>query len=139
MTKRAAHVGQRCSVQRVVTEQDVESFAALSLDRNPLHFDDAKAGDSFFGKKIAHGLIGAALISGAMTELLGRGSIWLSLDLNFERPIYIGDRLTCWVEISGIERRNLFTLDVRILNNEGVRVIGGKVTSMRAAPQRLGT
>ena len=137
MTGLVAQVGQKCSVQRVVTAEDLESFARLSLDRNPLHFDDDKAGKSFFGKKIAHGLIGAALISGAITELLGPGSIWLSLDLSFERPIYIGDQLTCWVEISGVERRNLFTLDVRILNDEGIRVIGGKLTSMRAASQRL--
>ena len=82
-------VGDKVTLTRMVEVEDVESFARLSLDRNPLHFDNEFAKKSIFGRPIAHGMVGAALISGGLTELMGAGNLWLSAQIEFKKPIYV--------------------------------------------------
>lgn len=136
MTDNAPRVGQSASVSRVITESDVEAFADLSLDRNLIHFDDDYAAKTFFGKRIAHGMLGAALISGALTELMGAGNIWLSTSVRFQKPVFINDELTCVLSIKEIDRRVVAEIDVAVSNAAGEVIISGTVSSMRAAPGR---
>lgn len=131
MSTETLTVRQSVSISRTITEQDVDTFAELSLDRNLIHFDDKFASKTIFGKRIAHGMIGAALISGALTELMGSGNIWLSAEIKFEKPIFIGDKLTSCLTIREINRRGVASIDVRIDNERGETVISGSVQSMR--------
>jgi acyl dehydratase len=80
---------------------------------------------------IAHGGIGAALISGALTQLMGEGNIWLSVSIQFKKPIYIGDELTCSLTISDIDRRGVASANVEVTNASSEVIISGTIKSMR--------
>lgn len=131
MTDYKVSVGQEARVSRMITADDVETFAQLSLDRNPVHFDDSFAAGTLFGRRIAHGMLGVALVSGALTELMGAGNIWISSSIKFEKPIFINDRLTCVLTVSAVDRRGLADINVRVENDRGEVIISGNVKSMR--------
>ena len=77
---------------KTITEADVVAFAATSGDTNPIHLDEAYAAATRFARRIAHGMLGASLISAAMgTKLPGPGGIYLSQTLQFKAPIYLGE------------------------------------------------
>ena len=82
---------------------DIELFADVSGDNNPLHLDDAYARTTTFGERIAHGMLSGAYISAVIgTKLPGPGAIYLSQSLRFRRPVRIGDTVTATVEITGL-------------------------------------
>jgi acyl dehydratase len=81
---------------RTVTETDVVAFAALSGDYNQLHTDAEFAKATFFGARIAHGLLGLSMASGLgsrMGFLEGTALAFLSLTWKFSKPIFIGDTI----------------------------------------------
>jgi acyl dehydratase len=81
---------------RTVTEADVVAFAALSGDYNQLHTDAEFAKATFFGARIAHGLLGLSIASGLgsrMGFLEGTALAFLSLTWKFSKPIFIGDTI----------------------------------------------
>jgi 3-hydroxybutyryl-CoA dehydratase len=85
-------IGQSAEMSRVVGAADIEAFADVSGDLNPVHLDDAYAKTTAFGERIAHGMLGAAYISAILgTRLPGPGAIYLSQSLRFRRPVKIGD------------------------------------------------
>jgi len=96
-----------------------------------VHFDEEFASRTIFGRRIAHGGIGDALVSGAPTRLMGDGNIWLSASMKFEEPIHIGDQLHCALTVSDIDRRRVASIDVEIANSRGEIVISGSIQSMR--------
>jgi acyl dehydratase len=124
--------GDCFTLNRTVTEADLELFAELSSDRNPIHFSEDFASKTMFGKRIAHGMIGVALISGALTELVGPGNIWLSTELEFKKPIYIGDEIACSLCVTSIERRSIYVSDVIVTNQHSEVLIKGSVKSMKS-------
>jgi len=136
MTKQPVSVGQSARVSRTISADDVETFAQLSLDRNPVHFDESFAANTLFGKRIAHGMLGMALVSGALTELMGAGNIWISSSIKFEKPIFINDTLTCVLTVSSVDRRGLADIEVRVENEQGEIIISGSVKSMRFVGRR---
>jgi len=126
-------VGDNVTVERSIVIEDLELFANLSLDRNKIHFDDEFAKTSYFGKPIAHGMIGAALISGALTSLMGDGNVWLDAQIKFQKPIFIGDHLKIYMEIQSITRRGVATLSFEICNAHRELTIIGSVTSLQTS------
>jgi len=131
MSTESLRIGQKVMISRIVSEVDIEAFAKLSLDRNPVHFDEDFASKTIFGRRIAHGMIGMALISGALTELMGNGNIWLSATIKFEKPVFIGDELSCSLTITELKRRGIATIEAVINNTNGEVVISGTLQSMR--------
>jgi acyl dehydratase len=78
------------AVSKLVTERDVEMFAAVSTDTNPVHLSDEFAAGTRFKRRIAHGLLTASLISAALgTKLPGPGAIYVSQNLKFTAPVYL--------------------------------------------------
>jgi acyl dehydratase len=122
--------GDSTSVSRVIFEKDIEDFAQISLDRNLVHFDKEFCKSTFWGKPIAHGTIGASLISGALTKLMGDGNIWLSANLKFENPAFVGDQLNCVITVNSINRRGIADIDVAITRNDKEKVLSGNVQCM---------
>lgn len=129
----ALEPGRQVSLTRQVTDEDIEVFADLSMDRNRIHFDGEFAARTVFGKKIAHGMISAALISGALTELMGDGNVWLSMSLDFKKPVHVGEVVTCTLTIREVARRTIASISVEVLNSASEPVIVGTVTSMRSS------
>lgn len=93
-------IGQSVSRKRVITEDDITQSAALFQDRNPAHLCETFAAQSRFGGRIAHGILGAGLISGVIgEELPGPGTIYIGQDLHFKAPVRIGDEITITVTV----------------------------------------
>ncbi len=92
--------GMSRSMQRVVTDRDIEAFGALSGDRNPIHFDEDYAAGTRFGGRIAHGLLSGAFISTVIgMQLPGRGAIYLEQTFKFLAPVRPGDELSVTVMV----------------------------------------
>jgi 3-hydroxybutyryl-CoA dehydratase len=127
-------VGKTLSLSRMISEKDIEAFAELSLDRNPIHFDETFASQSIFKQRIAHGMLGVAIISGVLTELMGKGNLWLSTSVAFKKPIFIGDTLTCTLSITSIDRRRIASINAVIQNQRSETVIDGTIQSINVIP-----
>lgn len=121
-------VGDSASVERVLTLEDIQVFAALSGDVNPQHVDAEFAASSRFQGVIAHGLWGGALISALLgTRLPGPGTIYRSQSLRFLAPVRVGDRLRVSVTVSALEpERRGVVLDCACVNQDGVEAIRGE-------------
>ncbi|MER3428871.1 MAG: enoyl-CoA hydratase [Pyrinomonas sp.] len=121
-------VGDAASVQRTITERDVELFAELTGDHNPVHLDEEFARRTRFGRRIAHGMLGASLISAVLAnELPGRGTIYLSQTLRFEAPVYLGDTITAQVMVKQVrEDKPIVTLATTCTNQRAEVVISGE-------------
>ncbi len=120
-------VGDSASITRTTTQQDIDLFAVISGDVNPAHMDKAYAETDMFHKIIAHGMLGAGLISSVLgTKLPGPGTIYLGQDLRFLRPVSIGDTITATLTVTEkhAEKGDL-VLDCRCTNQKGEVVISG--------------
>jgi 3-hydroxybutyryl-CoA dehydratase len=97
-------VGQSAEVTHVVGAADIEAFAEVSGDHNPVHMDEAFAKATPFGGRIAHGMLSAAYISAVLgNDLPGPGAIYLSQSLRFRRPVKIGDQVTARVTVKALD------------------------------------
>jgi 3-hydroxybutyryl-CoA dehydratase len=97
-------VGRTAERTHVVTAEDIDRFAEVSGDFNPLHMDEAYAAQTPFKSRIAHGMLSGAYISAALAgELPGAGSVYLSQSLNFKRPVRIGDEVLTRIRIESID------------------------------------
>ncbi|WP_119389985.1 MaoC family dehydratase [Taklimakanibacter lacteus] len=98
-------VGMEAAHERVVTGNDIETFAELSGDNNPVHLDADFAARSPFKARIAHGMLTASFISTILgTKLPGYGCIYLSQTLRFKAPVRIGDTVRALARISSLDR-----------------------------------
>lgn len=98
-------VGMSARYERTVTVADIEAFAAVSGDHNPVHLDDAFAKTTRFKGRIAHGMLGASFISTAIaSKLPGPGSIYLAQSLSFKAPVRPGDKVETVLTVSDVVR-----------------------------------
>ncbi|PZA10363.1 enoyl-CoA hydratase [Rhodopseudomonas palustris] len=120
-------VGDSASLARTLTYRDIEVFAVMSGDVNPMHVDAAFAKSDMFHQVVAHGMWGGALISTLLgTQLPGPGTIYLDQSLRFTRPVLLGDTVTVTVTVkekNAAKKRLL--LDCRATNQRGEDVITG--------------
>lgn len=120
-------VGDTASVSKTISDADLLMYAAVSLDTNPAHFDDGFAAAGPFGQRIAHGMLTGGLISACLgTKLPGPGTIYLSQELRFRRPVLIGDSITATVEVLALEDKGRVRLSTRCVNGDGETVIDGE-------------
>lgn len=125
-------VGESASVERTLTERDIQLFALVSGDVNPAHMDKDFARDDVFHKVIAHGLWGGGMISSLLgTQLPGPGTIYLSQTLRFLRPVAVGDVITATVTVTEKRaEREVILLDCRCTSQDGKDVITGQAEVM---------
>ena len=121
-------IGDAATLVRNVTDRDIQLFAAVSGDVNPAHVDALYAKSSRFHGIIAHGMLGASLISTALgTRLPGPGTIYLGQSLKFLAPVHIGDTLAVTVEVRSLDdARHRVVLSTSCINQDGVTVIDGE-------------
>ena len=97
-------IGQTAELRRTVSAQDIDAFAAVTGDNNPVHLDEAYAAATQFKGRIAHGMLSAGYISAVLgTRLPGPGAIYVSQTLSFRRPVRIGDEVTAEVKVTAID------------------------------------
>ncbi len=110
-------VGMIRSLTKEITDLDIELFAQVSTDHNPVHMDDEYAMDTIFEGRIAHGMLTAGLISAVIGEQLpGHGTVYLGQSLKFLAPVRPGDMVTAEVEVLEIDyAKRRVRLDTRAL------------------------
>ena len=120
---------------KIITDRDIEMFAEVSTDHNPVHLNDSYANDTIFEGRIAHGMLTAGLISAVIGEQLpGHGTVYLGQTLKFLGPVRPGDQVTAQVEVVEIDPvRRRVKLDTCCLVN-GQKVLVGEATVL--APSR---
>lgn len=126
-------VGETASFEKIVSEENVQTFATLSGDHNPLHADDTYAGSTPFGQKIVHGMFLGALVSRLLgMQLPGKRALLMKESLEFKKPVHIGDTIM----VEGIIVRtspatHIVELDVRIRVGETLVVAGNAHVQVR--------
>jgi 3-hydroxybutyryl-CoA dehydratase len=122
-------MGMVRSLRKVVTDEDIEMFAQVSTDRNPVHLDDDYANDTIFEGRIAHGMLTAGLISAVIGEQLpGHGTVYMGQTLKFLAPVRPGDTVEAEVEVIDIDySKRRVQLATRCLV-DGKKVLVGEAT-----------
>ncbi|MEK6335717.1 MAG: MaoC family dehydratase [Acidobacteriota bacterium] len=122
--------GDTASLSRTISDDDIRAFANATGDHNPLHLDEEFAKQTRFGKRVAHGMLSASLISAVIAdELPGRGSIYLGQTLQFVAPVFPGDTVTARVTVTSIrEDKPIMKLDTVCTNQSDEVVIKGEAT-----------
>ena len=128
-------IGMTRSLRKTVTDRDIELFAEVSTDRNPVHLDDDYARDTIFEGRIAHGMLTAGLISAVIGEQLpGHGTIYMKQSLTFMAPVRPGDMVYAEVKVIDINHaKRRVTLDCHCAVGDTVVLRGEAVV---LAPSR---
>ena len=128
-------LGMKRHLQKRVTDRDIELFAEVSTDRNPVHLDDDYAQDTIFEGRIAHGMLTAGLISAVIGEQLpGHGTVYLGQTLKFMAPVRPGDVVVAEVTVTDINHaKRRVTLETRCSVGDTVVLKGEAVV---LAPSR---
>jgi len=122
------HVGDEASFTHVVTEQEVQAFAKLSGDMNPLHLDAGFARRAGFGGPVVYGMLSASFLSALIGMLMpGKGALWASQTLQFGQPAFVGDTLRVAGRV--IQKSNAtrtLVLETVIANQHGQSIVSGE-------------
>src|SRR5437868_8771142 len=131
-------------LEKTISSSDVVGFAQLTGDRNPIHLSEHFAAKTSFGRRIAHGLYTASLISAVLgTRLPGPGAIYISQTLNFRAPVRIGDTVEVTVTVAELiperQRARLTCIckvgDEIVLDGEALVKVPSAAKSKRPLPR----
>jgi len=122
------NVGDKARRTRAVTARDIELFTELTGDRNPLHYDEARANASRFGGIIVQGGVTTGLLNAVVAEdLPGPGSVFLHVEWDFRAPVRPGDEITAEVEVLEVrEDKPITRLRTTITTQAGTVVLDGE-------------
>ena len=122
-------VGMMRFLEKIVTDRDIELFAEVSTDRNPVHLDDDYARDTIFEGRIAHGMLTAGLISAVIGEQLpGHGTVYLGQNLKFLAPVRPGDLVRTEVSVTDIDHSRRRATLATVCLVKGKPVLKGEAT-----------
>jgi len=126
-------VGQTASRSLTVTEAHVRSYAEISGDYNPLHFDPDFAARTPFGRLVAQGGLTTGVLHALVAEdLPGPGTVFLSQDWKFTAPVFIGDTITGSAEVLGVhESKPVCQLRMSVTRQDGETVLEGEAWCYR--------
>ena len=123
-------VGDSAEITKTIEQSDIAAFASVTGDHNPVHVDEVFAQTTRFGKRIAHGMLTASLISAVLANKLpGEGSVYLGQTLQFVAPVFPGDEVTARVTVKEIrEDKPIVKLETICMNQRDEIVIRGEAT-----------
>ena len=129
-------VGQKAFRTMDVTDEMVRAYAEITGDRNPLHFDREFASRTRFQRLIAQGGITTGLLHALVAmDMPGPGTVFISQQWNFPRPVYIGDTIRAEATVRSVhEPRPIADIDFTIRNQDGETVLEGQATVYQAKP-----
>lgn len=118
------YIGQSVLFQKKFTQEDILKYAEPTGDYNPLHVDCEYAKKSRFGKNIVHGMLVMGVMSKILgTQLPGCGSIYMEQNVQFKKPVYVGDSVEFKVKITSITN-HIITLETNVYSGETCVVLG---------------
>ena len=128
-------IGMSRSLRKIITDRDIEMFAEISTDHNPVHLDDDYANDTIFEGRIAHGMLTAGLISAVIGEQLpGHGTVYLGQNLKFLAPVRPGDMVEAIVTVTDMDiAKRRVTMETHC-EIDGKKVLKGEAVVL--APSR---
>ena len=128
-------IGMSRSLRKIITNRDIELFAEVSTDHNPVHLDDDYAQDTIFEGRIAHGMLTAGLISAVIGEQLpGHGTVYLGQTLKFLAPVRPGDMVEAIVTVTDMDiAKRRVTMETHC-EIDGKKVLKGEAVVL--APSR---
>jgi 3-hydroxybutyryl-CoA dehydratase len=131
-------VGDSAEITKTIEQADIDAFAGVTGDHNPVHVDEEFAKTTRFGRRIAHGMFTASLISSVLANKLpGEGSVYLGQTLQFVAPVFPGDEVTARVTVKQIrEDKPILKLETICVNQRNEIVIRGEATVLAAAKRR---
>jgi len=120
--------GQKAARSLTLTSAHVEQYAEITGDRNPLHFDEAFATRTKFGRLVVQGGLTTGLLHALVAmDLPGPGTVFLSQNWKFTAPVHVGDTITAVAEVISVHARKPVTqLRVRVTRQDGVVVLEGE-------------
>lgn len=126
-------VGRTASRSMAVTPAAVRAYAEITGDRNPLHFDEAFAAQTSFGRLVAHGGITTGILHALVAEdMPGPGTVFLSQNWKFTAPVYIGDEITATAEVLSVHAsKPVCSLAIRVARGDGEVVLEGEAWCYR--------
>jgi acyl dehydratase len=129
-------IGQRARRTQTVTAREVELYAQITGDRNPLHFDAAFAARTRFGRLVAQGGIAAGMLNALVAmDLPGPGTVFMSQALKYLAPAYLGDTLTAEVEVLALKPdKPVCQLRAVIANQHGETLVEGECWTYTLLP-----
>jgi len=132
----AVIVGQRATRSLTLTTMHVETFAKLTGDYNPLHFDEAFAAGTKFGRLVVQGGLTTGLLHALVAmDMPGPGTVFLSQNWKFTAPVYIGDTITANAEVLSVHATKPVTqLSIRVTRQTGEVVLEGEAWCYTFAP-----
>ena len=124
------NVGDSAEITKTIEQSDIDAFARVTGDHNPVHVDEEFAKTTRFGRRIAHGMLTASLISAVLANKLpGKGSVYLGQTLQFVAPVFPGDEITARVTVREIrEDKPILKLETVCVNQRQEIVIRGEAT-----------
>ena len=130
-------VGQTATRSLEVTQESVESFARLTGDYNPLHFDASFAARTKFGRLVAQGGITTGLLHALVAmDMPGPGTVFLSQDWKFTAPVFIGDTITATAVVKSVHAtKPVCQLSVTIERQDGEVVLEGEAWCYTFQPE----
>jgi len=122
------HVGQRATRSLTLTSQHVKTYAEITGDYNPLHFDAEFASRTKFQRLVVQGGLTTGLLHAlAAMDLPGAGSVFLSQNWKFTAPVFIGDTITAEAEVVSLHPTKPVTqLRIRVTSQTGETVLEGE-------------
>jgi len=120
-------VGRRASRRLTLTAAHVRAFAEISGDYNPLHFDEAFATKTKFGRLVVQGGLTTGLLHALVAmDMPGPGTVFLSQNWKFTAPVYIGDTITAEAEVLSVHpSKPVVELRVAVNRDDGTTVLEG--------------
>ncbi len=120
-------IGYEALLRRTITEKDVQTFAELTGDTNPLHMDAGFASETRFKKRVVHGMLTASFISTVVgMQLPGPGALYLSQVLNFKKPVMIDDIIQVKaIVVQKVASSQMLVLDIAVTNQKSENVLTG--------------
>lgn len=120
-------IGDSEMFTKTISESDVYLFAGITGDYNPVHINEIYAKESDFKSRIAHGMLTTSLISTVLgTKLPGPGTIYISQDTKFLKPVLIGDTITAIVKVIDLNKeKNKVKLETICVNQKNETVLEG--------------
>jgi acyl dehydratase len=124
---RAPKVGDTARLTREIEAEDIMRFTDMSGDRNPLHYDEALAATTPFGRIVVQGGITSAILNAVVAqELPGPGTVFLNVNWDFAAPVRPGDVITGEVEVLEVRLdKPITTLATRVIRDDGVVALKG--------------
>jgi len=130
-------VGQTATRSNTLTQAHVDAYAEITGDRNPLHFDEAFVSKTPFGRRVVHGGLTSGILNALVAEdMPGPGTVFMSMDLSFLKPVFVGDTITATATVLEVHAsKPVCKLNMEITRQDGVLVLTGTTMCYRMTPR----